>query len=121
MADHTTAAYPRTIDETLSPNSLKVLWGRNNFLLVAVTSASCSDHPAIAPNPPGVGFDTHDGTGTGNYNGIPGATVTWKFTDEGNPGKNKDSAVIVIKDPGGTTVLTVRGKIRTGNQTAYAH
>ena len=28
MADHTTAAYPRTIDETLSPNSLKVLQKR---------------------------------------------------------------------------------------------
>jgi hypothetical protein len=101
------------------PNNLQVNWGRGNrFHLGALTSAACSDNPAITPNPPAAGFDTFAGTGTGSYNGVPGATITFTFTDAGEPGKN-DYATMVIKDAGGNTVLTVSGNLNSGNQQAH--
>jgi hypothetical protein len=101
-----------------SPNNLEINWGGNRFHLDSLTKATCSDDPTLTPNPPAAGFDTHTGEGTGSYNGVPGATATWVFTDAGEPGKN-DSATITIKDAGGATVLTVTGKLKNGNQQAH--
>lgn len=101
------------------PNNLEVNWGKTNkFHLEALTSASCSDDPAITPNPPAAGFDTYKGKGTGRYNGVSGATAEWTFTDAGEPGVN-DTAKITIKDAGGNTVLAVSGTIQKGNQQAH--
>ena len=101
------------------PNNLQVNWGKGNkFHLGAVSSAACSDDPSIAPNPPAAGFDTYAGAGTGTYNGAAGATITWTFTDAGEPGKN-DSATIVVKDAAGATVLTATGKLNNGNHQAH--
>jgi hypothetical protein len=106
-------------DATKVPNNLQVNWGKGErFHLSALTTATCSDDPAIGEAPPTAGFDTLTGTGTGSYNGVAGATITFTFTDAGEPGKN-DTASIVIKDAGGNTVLTVNGKLNNGNQQAH--
>lgn len=90
----------------------------NKFHLTSVTTAACVDSPAIAPNPPAAGFDTYIGTGTGAYNGVNGATIEWRLTDAGEPGKN-DTATIVIKNGAGATVLSVSGKLQNGNHQAH--
>ena len=106
-------------DASKTPNSLEINWGNGNkFHLTNLTSASCTDDPSIVPNPPTAGFDTYTGQGTGNYNGVSGATATWTFTDAGEPGK-KDHATIVIKDSGGNTVLSISGNLNSGNQQAH--
>ena len=101
------------------PNDLEVNWeSGNRFHLGRLTTASCSDDPAIMPNPPKAGFDTYHGTGTGLYNGSPDATAEWTFTDAGEPGDN-DTATIIIKDADGNTVLSVSGSLNGGNNQAH--
>jgi hypothetical protein len=101
------------------PNNLEVNWGKGNkFHLETLTSAACMDDPNIVESPPVAGFDTYIGSGTGRYNGAPGATATWTFTDAGEPGKN-DTVRLTIKDSLGNTVLTVSGKLSSGNHQAH--
>ncbi|MHB9111758.1 MAG: hypothetical protein ACYC4D_03905 [Thermoleophilia bacterium] len=105
-------------DATLAPNNLQVNWGKGNkFHLESLVSASCSDDPAIDPGSPTASFDTHQGSGTGRYNGVSGATAEWTFTDAGEPGKN-DTAKIVIRDASGNVVLAKTGLL-TGNHQAH--
>lgn len=100
------------------PNNLQVNWGKGNtFHLDSLTSATCVNDPAIAPKPPTADFDTYVGTGTGSFNGVSGATATWIFTDDGEPGKN-DHATIVITDDSGI-VLSVSGNLHNGNHQAH--
>jgi hypothetical protein len=106
-------------DKTKAPNNLEVNWGNGKrFHLVELTSATCSDDPAISEGQPVAGFDTYTGSGTGRYNGTPGATATWVMTDAGEPGKN-DTVKITITDASGNVVLDVSGKLRNGNQQAH--
>src|SRR5205823_3587083 len=76
---------------TRGPNNLEVNWGNsgtgsNKFHLDTLTSAYCYNDPAIDPGKPDTDFDTYRGSGTGTYNGTPGATATWLLTDAGEPG-----------------------------------
>ena len=105
-------------DPAQGPSHLEVNLGRGNkFHLESLTSASCTDDPSIEPNPPGAGFDTYDGTGTGRLNGVSGATAEWTFTDAGEPG-DEDFADIVITDPAGN-VVAVSGALSRGNHQAH--
>ena len=107
-------------DPSALPNNLQVNWGRGNrFHLTVVAAASCVDSPAIEPTPPLAGFDSYIGTGTGTYNGAAGATIEWRFTDAGEPGRN-DTATILIKDASGATVLSVSGTLN-GNHQAHSN
>jgi hypothetical protein len=98
-------------DPSVNPNRMEVNWkdpatGQSNrFHMTSMTSATCTDDPTIAPNPPGANFDTHDGTGTGRYDGVLGATADWRLQDAGEPGTGNDRGRITIKDASGTTVL----------------
>lgn len=103
------------------PQRLEVNWGKGNkFHLETLTHSVCLDNPAFGPNPPAAGFDTYVGRGTGRYNGVPGATAKWIFTDKGEPGKS-DTARLVIKDVGGTTVVDIVGTLKVGNHQAHVH
>lgn len=107
-------------DASKSPNNLQVNWGNGNrFHLTGLTSAACSDDASISEGMPVAGFDTYKGKGTGNYNGMPGATAEWTFTDAGEPG-SADSVSLTIKDAGANTVLSVTGTLNSGNQQAHA-
>ena len=80
------------------PQSLEINWGKgNNFHLGTLTSALCTDDPAIDQKNPNASFDTYIGKGTGKFNGVSGYSAEWTFVDAGEPGKN-DIAKIVIKD-----------------------
>ncbi len=106
--------------KSVTPNNLEVNWGKGNkFHLTELTAASCSDDPAISPAPPDAGFDTYRGSGTGTYNGVPGATAEWTFTDAGEPGGGTDSATLTIRDASSNVVLTVTGKLNNGNHQAH--
>lgn len=101
------------------PNNLQINWGKGNkFHLEDLTTASCTDDPAIMPKPPMAGFDTYEGNGTGRYNGMPGATAHWIFTDAGEPGTS-DTALIHVWDSSGVLVLSVSGNLQNGNHQAH--
>jgi hypothetical protein len=101
------------------PNNLEVNWGNGEkFKLSSLTTVRCTDEPGIGPRRPIAGFDTMVGTGTGSYKGQSGATVSFTFTDAGEPGR-ADVASITVKDAGGKTVLTVSGPVSNGNQQAH--
>jgi len=101
-----------------TPNSLEVNWGNgNNFHLTALATALCTDDPTISEGKPTAGFDTYDGTGTGTYNGTPGATAKWKFTDAGEPGTNDFAHITILV--GMTVVLDAQGNLQNGNHQAH--
>jgi hypothetical protein len=91
-----------------TPNTLEVNVGANNFHLGTLTSATCTLNPVT-------GVATITGAGTGTYNNVPGATISFTFTDAGEPGTS-DFASYLIKDSGGTTVLSTSGLLDKGNQ-----
>ncbi len=113
-------------DKNELPNNLEINWGTkkgtkeesHKFHLENLTSAVCSDNPAISEEMPVAGFDTFVGAGIGRYDGISGATVEFIFSDAGEPGKN-DFAEILIKDKDGKTVLDISGALTFGNQQAH--
>jgi len=115
----TTHGFELHCDKSNLPNNLEINWASGEkFHLEQLTSAFCFDDPAIAPKPPKAPFDTYVGTGIGRYNGVPGATAEWTFTDAGEPG-TKDTAKIKITDAGGHVVLFVSGNLEKGNQQAH--
>ncbi|MGD8554946.1 MAG: hypothetical protein PVJ32_05870 [Anaerolineales bacterium] len=102
------------------PNNLEVNWGKGDrFHMESLDAAICSDDPSLDESPPAAGFDTFWGMGTGRYNGESGAIIHFRFTDDGEPGKN-DTAAIWIQDAGGNVVLTVSGILDRGNHQAHA-
>jgi hypothetical protein len=101
------------------PNNLQINWGKGNkFHLEDLTFAYCSDEAGYDEGQPDASFDTYQGEGIGRYNGTAGYTVSWVFTDKGEPGK-MDTARITIKDPSNNVVLAVDGNINSGNQQAH--
>lgn len=101
------------------PNNLEVNWpGGNNFHMDQLTSAVCTDDPAINQKPPAAPFDTFTGKGTGKLNGISGAKIEFVFVDAGEPG-TKDKATMKIWDKANNLVLEVSGFLQKGNHQAH--
>jgi len=90
------------------PNNLEVNWPKHKFHLTKLTSASCTDSPAIDQRPPAAPFDTFTGTGIGLLDHKPGALIEFVFVDAGEPGV-LDTASMKIYDPAGNLVLDVTG------------
>ena len=107
-------------DPEVGPNNLEVNWGGNHFHMEELLTAVCTDDPSIAPPPPPAGFDTYTGTGTGRCNGADGATISFVFTDAGEPGKF-DTAEIQISGCPSIGGITVSGPLKKGNHQAHAH
>lgn len=105
-------------DSTKSPNNLIVKWDANKFVLGELNSIQCYDDLFIETNPKKAGFDVIEGSGTGTYNGIGGATIIWKFTDAGKSGKD-DIGSIIIKDADGNAVLDIFGNLDKGKYEAH--
>jgi Dictyostelium (slime mold) repeat len=107
-------------DPEVGPNNLEVNWAGNHFHMEELLTATCSDDPNIEPPPPQAGFDTYVGTGTGRCNGVAGATISFTFTDAGEPG-TQDIATFEITgcpDIGG---ISVSGPLKKGNHQAHAN
>jgi hypothetical protein len=112
-------------DVTVNPNRMQVNWidpstgASHRFHMTSMTSARCSDDPTITPNPPGANFDTHDGEGTGRYDGTPGATAEWRLQDAGEPGTGVDRGSITITDANNNVVLEASGPTLRGDWQAH--
>jgi cysteine-rich repeat protein len=93
--------------------------GRGNnkgkFKLTELTEALCSDRPGIDEGRPTAGFDTFIGAGTGELNGEP-ASITFRFTDAGEPGKGDEAEYTIT----GSNGVTVSGVLDKGNHQAHA-
>jgi len=111
-------------DPAVGPNNLEVNWSGNHFHMEELLTASCPNDPTINPPPPPAtdgGFDTFIGTGTGRCNGVEGATISFTFTDAGEPG-TKDTATFVITGcPSPVDGITVSGPLKKGNHQAHAN
>lgn len=106
--------------DTRNPNKLEINWEGNRFHMTSLDSAMCPDTAGISPNPPDAQFDTFIGMGTGRLNGDPGATISFIFTDAGEPGTG-DTAEIYINDPYGNPVLSISGPLTFGNHQAHSN
>lgn len=84
------------------PNNLEVNdhIGGHRFHLDTLDDVFCYDDPLINPTPPGAGFDTYVGRGTGKFDGVPGFCANWIFTDAGEPGDNDTAYIKVTDTPG---------------------
>jgi len=108
----------------ISPNTLEVNWPagdtENNFHLENLTLGVCILDPAIkGPKPPVAPFNTFIGAGTGRLNGVAGASISFIFTDQGEPGTS-DTESMIISDSFNTVVLTVPTTALTfGNHQAH--
>lgn len=91
------------------PNNIEINWPGNRFHLSELTSAVCTDSPAVDQTPPGSApFDTFTGTADGKLNNRAGARIEFVFVDAGEPGTS-DTASLKVFDPNGTLVLDVTG------------
>ncbi len=99
------------------PNNLEINWPTdNNFHLDSLTNAACFLDPAISAGNPSATFNTMVGSGTGTLNGAS-ATISFEFTDAGEPGTSDQASVSIHS---GTTTFTVPlNVLDNGNQQAH--
>lgn len=97
-------------------SNLEVNWDSGNrFHATSFYNLVCSGPPTTKP---AAGFNTLDGQADGTYNGQPGATATFTFTDLSEPGTS-DTATIRVFDAAGNQVLFVSGTLEKGNHQAH--
>lgn len=107
-------------DTSTTPDNLQINWSKGQrFHLSTLTSASCTNDPSFSAGSPTAPFNTYQGSGSGSYDGVAGATATWTFTDHGEPGSN-DTVALKVTDAGGNVVLNVSGTLSGGNIQAHA-
>jgi hypothetical protein len=88
------------------PNNLEINWNdksgkSHKFHMTHLDSVDCSMSEGGSPAPPkntANGFNKITGTATGIYDGKSGGSMTFTFTDFGEPGKN-DTAKYTITTP----------------------
>jgi Ca2+-binding RTX toxin-like protein len=111
-------------DRNTGENTLTVTWGsrddrdEHEFVLQDTIEAGCSDSPFHDPGDPPAGFDTHQGYGTGTYDGQPGYTFEWAFIDDGEPARRRDGQLWALRDPDEKVVITFNRIIGRGNYEA---
>ncbi|HYG56934.1 MAG TPA: hypothetical protein VD902_02555 [Symbiobacteriaceae bacterium] len=116
--DRVTHGFTLYCDTAQGPNRLQINWGKNRFHLETLDSALCYDDENLGPEMPDAPFDTYVGSGTGRLNNEPGATVTFTFTDAGEPG-TADMATMEVRDAANNVVLSVSGYLNNGNHQAH--
>ena len=107
--DRVTHGFELHYSTTDTPNNLEINFSSNRFHLETLTSVGCSVNPVTK-------VATIAGTGTGRYNGAAGATISFTFTDAGEPGRFTDFASYLITDSGSNVVLNTSGLLDSGNQ-----
>jgi hypothetical protein len=89
-----------------------VQWGAMKFTKTTVTQSSCFDDPDV-PGTPASGFDTQTGKANGTLQGGGAATLDWKYVDGGPGSSPNDKVSFVVKNAGGTTLLSVSEQTAT--------
>jgi hypothetical protein len=88
----------------IQPDNLEINWGKgNSFHMTHLTTSTCDNDPN-ATGSSGASFNRIQGSGTGRLNGVEGATATWSFTDNGEPG-TKDHGSLMVTTPFGATCI----------------
>ena len=88
----------------------------DHYFAANVTDVRFSNQPGSAPGrKPGSGVDTVSFTGVGSWNGLPGYTFAVIAADRGEPGRDRDTFDVVVRDSAGTIVATASGALREGN------
>ena len=72
------------------------------------------------PAPPVAPINIFNGDATGTLNGVSGSTLSFRFVDRGEPGKN-DSFSLIIKDKNGNVVFTTNGEVPASSGNLQAH
>jgi len=88
----------------------------DDFVATAITSIAFSDDPAFRPGhgrKPQV--DTVQFSGTGKWNGRAGYAFDVLATDQGEPGRRRETVAITISNASGEVVASVSGKLAGGN------
>jgi hypothetical protein len=90
---------------------------RTRFDSTAIGRVSFSDNPAFTPGrgarQPAV--DSVMFAGTGRWNGMAGYTFEVRATDQGEPGRQRDTFSLIVKDSRGSVVINIAGKLDSGN------
>ena len=87
------------------------------FESTSVTSVTFTDDPAFKP---GSGrreptIDSVVFTGVGKWNGKSGYTFEARATDQGEPGRQRDTFSLVVKDSRGAVVASLSDRLAAGN------
>jgi hypothetical protein len=110
-------------DPEVGPNGLEVNWSGNHFHMEELLTAECTDDENIDQRPPShAPFDTYVGTGVGRCNGVAGATISFTFTDYGEPGKlDTGELVITCLSGSGTAGVSVPAdtRLKKGNHQTH--
>lgn len=97
---------------------LTVRWGNISFQLDDMLTATCLKDPSNSKGKGKGAFDTQIGSGIGRLSNAPGVyTAEWRFFDSGT--HNRDTAVIIIRNPAGAVILNVSGALSQGDQQAF--
>jgi hypothetical protein len=88
----------------------------NAFVSVRLTSVVFANDPGFSPGArPHSGNDSVIFSGTGVWNGHPDHTFEVAATDQGEPGRDRDTFSAVVRAPDGTVVASVSGTLNGGN------
>jgi hypothetical protein len=88
----------------------------NHFEAMSVTSVVFSDDPAFQPGlGPRPTIDTVRFSGAGKWNGRAGYTFEAVATDQGEPGRRRDTFSLIVRDGAGNVVVNVNGSLGGGN------
>ncbi len=99
-----------------TPKSGKPKEKIDRFESTSVETITFWNDPAFRPGwGPKPAVDSAVFSGTGRWNGTPGYTFEARASDEGEPGRWRDTFAITIRDRRGTVVATGSGTLREGN------
>jgi hypothetical protein len=88
----------------------------SHFEATSITSVIFSDDPAFQPGRgPRPTVDTVKFSGAGKWNGRPGYTFEVTASDRGEPGRQRDTFSLLVKDSRGNIVASVNRSLDAGN------
>jgi hypothetical protein len=98
------------------PKSGKQKEKTDRFDSTSIAAITFWDNPAFTPGKgPRPTVDSVVFTGTGTWNGAAGYTFDARASDEGEPGRGRDTFALTVRDRNGMVVATVNGTLTQGN------
>lgn len=108
--------------DLLLSNNLEINWNGKKFHMTEhLTTASCSDDPAITQFPPDAPLDTLVGVGTGRYENQDGYSIEFTLVDAGEPGDFDEMAIRIFEtaNPGNVVLEVPQQRLDGGNLQAH--
>lgn len=93
---------------------MTVRWGPHRFDLDLLFESRCEPPPGVASS--SLQSGVHRGIGVGRLDGRAGAVAEWTLSDMGEPGRDRDTLAIKVRDGStGEVVLEASGVLSRGN------